>query len=82
LPIKPNHEQSWDGKPRVLNARDSRVAEVESKEPDYRGFIQNGNPVFILRNITYERAHQKSIVKNPKRKEVEVNTKAVRILKR
>jgi hypothetical protein len=34
---------------RVPDFWDSRVAEVELKEPDYRGFIQNGNPVFILR---------------------------------
>jgi len=35
--IKPNHEQSWDGKPRILNRWDNRVAEAESKEPDDRG---------------------------------------------
>jgi hypothetical protein len=37
--------------------RDSRVAEVRITGPDYRGFTEKGNPVFILRNITDELAH-------------------------
>jgi len=34
--------------------RDRRVAEIGSKVPDYRGFIQDGNPVFILMDVVYE----------------------------
>ena len=36
------------GKATGPELQDSRVAEVRSNEPDYRGFIQNGNPVFVL----------------------------------
>jgi len=36
------------GKATGPELQDSRVAEERSKEPDYRGFIQNGNPVFVL----------------------------------
>jgi hypothetical protein len=36
------------GKATGPELQDSRVAEARSKEPDYRGFIQNGNPVFVL----------------------------------
>ena len=49
-------------KPRVIvgrKATDPRAlgppgCRSEIKEPDYRGFIQNGNPVFILGDIPYE----------------------------
>ncbi len=43
-------QEGTAGKATGPELQDSRVAEVRSKEPDHRGFIQNGNPVFFREN--------------------------------
>ena len=39
------------GKATGPELQDSRVAEVRSNGPDYLGFIQKGNPVFVLEEV-------------------------------
>ena len=43
-------QEGTAGKATGPELQGSRVAEVRSKEPDHRGFIQNGNPVFFRGN--------------------------------
>jgi hypothetical protein len=53
MPIKPNHEQWWGGKPWDLPGQPG-CRSMGSQEPVCRGSTQNGNPVFSLRKRPFK----------------------------
>jgi len=73
LPIKPNHEESWDGKPRVPETADSRVAEARE--------ILRGSWSILTRALFFG-VLQFISAENAKGKEIGVNGEAAKVHKR